>query len=193
MNDDTYLGSETLPPDTYLGPRRYKITAMCGRCEQEFSWTTTTSIGKDRACPRKACKQAVHDEEVQREAANMARIIETQHPPGHIGDKVIVKAIDETAKIVMEDFGMTDLKDNIRQGDSMAPKLPGQQQQAADSFFDKGPVRGARAQKQMDLIGRRAMAGAYRGMALDPSQVLPGQSGESALRRVGVEKLRDGG
>lgn len=195
MNDDRYVGSETLPPDTYLGPRRYKIVCQCGRCGKEFSWVTTKVGSVNRPCPRKSCKAAERREEIMREAANMAQIIEEQRAPGHIGDKVIVKAIDETAKTVMEDYGMTDLKDNLRMGDTMAPKLAPQMQHAADHMFDGGAVKGragVRNQRQAELLGRRAIAGAFRGMAINPGNVLPGQVGESALRLVGKEKLKDG-
>lgn len=48
------------------------------------------------------------------------------------------KAIDTTAEVVMQDYKMGDLKDNLRTGDAMAPKLPPAQQAKADAFFGGG-------------------------------------------------------
>ena len=54
--------------------------------------------------------------------------------PG-IGGNALVKAMDTTADMVMKDYGMTDLA-SARQGESMAPKLPPDQQRRADAMFD---------------------------------------------------------
>lgn len=195
MTDSTYVGSENIGPDGYLKPTRYRVTALCGRCNQQFSWVTTNPGGPDRACTRKACKDAAYREQVMREAANMARIIDEKRPPGHIGKSITVKAVDETARVVMEDYGMTDLKDNIRHGEAIAPKLPAAAQAAADGFFNGQAVKGRagmRNEKQAQLLGRRAIAGAFRHMAVHPGQVLTGSQGDSALRLIGTEKLKDG-
>lgn len=187
---ETYVGSETLPADGYLQPRRVKITCLCHRCGHEFSWVAKAVTAKDRPCPRKACKEAAIEEDVQRRAANMAKIFEEQRAPGVIGDKMVVKAVDETARIVMEDHNMTDLKDNIRPGEAMAPKLPGAQQAAADNYFSANPLqsRGV-GSRQAELLKRRALAGAFRGMAINPSNVVPGTPGQSPMRHIRTEKL----
>lgn len=192
MNDDAYIGTETLEPDGYLQPTRYRITLECGRCGHHYSRITTKLDKKDPPCPKRACKEAAFEEAVEREARNRTQMFEEQRPPGHIGQSVTVKAIDKTAEIVMKDHGMTDLRDNLRMGDTMAPKLPGAMQSAADNFFGGKAVAGRagiRNQKQAELLGRRAMAGAFRNMALSPSSVVPGATGESALRMVGKEKI----
>ena len=54
-----------------------------------------------------------------------------------IGGSLAVRAVDTTAQIVMEDHKMTDLRSDVREGESMAPKLPPRQQAMADSFFAK--------------------------------------------------------
>lgn len=189
------VGQETLPADGYLQPRRYKITAQCERCGGEFHWVTTKLDGKDRPCPKRTCKEAIHREAVEREAMNMAKMFAEQRPPGHIGDKPIVHAIDTTAEIVMKDYGMTDLRDNIRTGDSMAPSLPPEMQRAADGFFTGAAVReragggnlGARA---MQAIGRRAVAGAFRSAAVAPPQNVVGKDRRvvPSLRHVRTEQ-----
>ena len=132
------------------------------------------------------------EEEVVRRAKNMAAIIESQRAPGHIGANNTVKAVDETARIVMADYHLTDLKDSVRAGESVAPKLPPVQQNQADNFFGGGNLRkrGGLSARQVELMGKRAIAGAYRGMAVNPSVSMPGRSpGEPVLRPVRVESI----
>jgi hypothetical protein len=70
----------------------------------------------------------------------------------------MIKALDMTAKMTMETYGMNDLNlnSNMRPGDSCAPKLPPAQQKAADAFFNGGGIHNASA------LGAKAIAGAYR-------------------------------
>jgi hypothetical protein len=181
----SYEGRDTLPPDGYLQPKRFKITCRCLRCGELYSWVTKKITDDDRPCPKKKCKAAALEEQIEREVANRTKMFEEQRAPGVIGDKPIVKAIDTTANIVMEDHHLTDLKDNIREGEPMAPKLPPQQQRAADEFFSgKAVMEQAGVQnRQAQLMGRRAIAGAYRGMAISPG-VVGGTPGEKVLRSV---------
>lgn len=192
MSNEEYLGYQNIGPDRYLGPPRYKITCRCLRCGNEYSKVMASIPTNDPPCPRKKCKEAALEEEIEKRARNMAKIIEEQHAPGIIGDKPMVGIIDKTANIVMEDHKLTDLKDNIREGEAMIPKLPGQMQQMADGFFGGKAVaeRQGMKSRQMDLLGRRAIAGAFRGMSVSPGQVIHGTSGEPALRKVRDEKLR---
>jgi hypothetical protein len=184
-DEQEYVGREPMEPEGYLQPTRYKITCRCLRCGNEYHWFSTKVSGQDRPCPKKKCKEAAMREQIIREQANMARILETQTPPGHIGANASVKAVDTTADIVMTDYGFTDLKDNIRTGEAMAPKLPGPQQAAADNFFNANPLRDRGVgSRQAELLKRRAIAGAFRGMAINPTQVTPGSPGESPMRLV---------
>ena len=59
-----------------------------------------------------------------------------------VGGSLVVRAVDTTAEIVMEDHGMTNLRDDAREGESMAPKLPPAQQAMADNFFKRPTRRG---------------------------------------------------
>lgn len=70
----------------------------------------------------------------------------------------MIKALDITAKMAMDQYKMGDinLNSNMKEGDSCAPKLPPRQQQAADAFFNGGGLPNA------SRIGKNAMAGAYR-------------------------------
>lgn len=122
--------------------------------------------------------------------AGIEEVLEQQAAPGIVGGR-IVKAIDQTAKIVMEDYHLSNLKDNIREGDVMAPRLPYPQQKAADEFFGPkvaAPAQNKRAQANMRRIMNRAINGAYRSTALDVKSVLPDE--RVKLRRVGVEEIK---
>ena len=66
----------------------------------------------------------------------------------------------DLAKIVMEDHNMGDLKDSCRVGESMAPKLPPDQQRRADAMFAGGNVK--RMIPGAASMARRALAGGYR-------------------------------
>lgn len=75
-----------------------------------------------------------------------------------------IKAIDITAKTVMEDYKMGDLKDNVRTGDVMAPKLPPAQQAKADNFFG-----GAGGKRPGMPFNARQVAGMVNSGMLKPS------------------------
>ena len=184
---------ETLPPEDFLGPRRYRITCRCLRCKKPYSYVATTLSSPDRPCPRKKCREAATQEEIERRARNLAAMLAEQKAPGHIGDNVRVKAVDKTAEIVMADYGMTDLKDNIREGDIVAPKLPPAQQKLADGYFGGQAVgeRWGMNNRQTRQMLARATAGAFRNMAINPGVVVPGKRGEKPLWSVRSERIRD--
>ena len=58
-----------------------------------------------------------------------------------VGGSLAARAVDATAEIVMQDYQMTDLRSDVREGESAAPKLPPKQQEAADNFFGGGLKR----------------------------------------------------
>lgn len=179
--------------DSYLGPTKYRIRCRCLRCGHEYNRIVAKLTDKDPLCPKKVCKVARAAEERVAMERNFRAMIEAERGPGHIGNNTMVKAVDKTAEIVQADYGLTNLKDNIRQGDICAPRLPPRMQDAADNFFSgkiNTPGMDARRKRQMDLMGKRAMAGAFRNMALNPGAVVPGQAGQAGLRLVGTEKLK---
>lgn len=184
------LGHTMTEPEDFLTPRKYKIRYKCDLCGHEYSRTYKAIPIKDPACPSKACIAKQQLIAAQKEMENLRRMVEQGVPPAQHGNNVRVKAVDETAKIVMEDYNMTDLKDNIRQGESVAPKLPGVQQTMADNYFGGKGLRAAGiSSKQAELLGRRAMAGAFKNMAVSPNSILPSEvrSGNSPLRVIGTE------
>jgi hypothetical protein len=186
MTDDVnYLGAEVQEAEGYLQPRLYKIYAVCNRCHNEFSWTAKTPGGKDRPCPRKACKEAIRQEEIEEAARKFAGILE-QGPPAVIGRNNMVKAVDQTAEMVMQDFKMTDLRDNIKPGESMAPKLAAPLQKAADGFFGGGAVKdNHRLKSRMARLGAQAIAGSFKDSAINPAALVGGPNGGPAFRSIG--------
>lgn len=70
------------------------------------------------------------------------------------------KCVDKTADIVMTDYGMTNLKDNVRVGESMAPKLAPRLQELANNMFSGAKNKGAAFNAA--AMAKRAMSGALR-------------------------------
>ena len=184
------LGIDMDKSDSFLEPTKYKIRYQCELCCHEYSRTFKAVPVKDPPCPNKACLAQQELASLKKQVENLQRMVQEGHAPGLIGDKVVVKAVDETARIVMEDYKMTDLKDGIRHGEAVAPKLPGQQQTLADNYFGGGAMQAAGInKKQADLLGRRAISGAFRSAALNPGSIqLPDvRNGQSALRMMRTE------
>ena len=110
-----------------------------------------------------------NDKETNSQAANVEAMIETGQTPGHIGANVHVKAIDIAAQIVMEDYQMTDLKDNTRQGDSMVPNLTSRQRAMNKDFWGgsrmkdrkRNPTYQPGIQAQQKTMIDKAMSGGY--------------------------------
>lgn len=191
--ENEYLGHSEVPSDSYMGKAKYRVTCKCLRCGHVYKRVVTRLSDDNPPCPKKVCKEAIIAEDRAKMERNLRAMIAAEQGPGHIGANITVKAIDTTADIVQKDYGLTNLKDNIREGESMAPPLPPKMQQAADNFF-KGPAQQSpdqknRRTKQMELLGRRAMAGAFRNMSVNPGAVVQGKTGTSTLRKIGEEKL----
>jgi hypothetical protein len=94
--------------------------------------------------------------------------LETGKAPGIVGANNQVRAIDMTADIVMQDYGMTDLKSNVKEGEAMVKPLPTPMQRAADNFFKPGAGANNKRQRvAMQRLGQKAIAGAFRNTALD--------------------------
>jgi hypothetical protein len=184
------LGIDMDKSESFLEPTKYKIRYQCELCGHEYSRTYKAVPIKDPPCPSKSCLAKQELASLKKQIENLQRMVEEGRGPGQIGDKVVVKAVDETARIVMEDYKMTDLKDNIRHGESVAPKLPGQQQTLADNYFGGGGLRAAGINsKQAEALGRRAIAGAFRNTSLNPGSIqLPDvRNGQSPLRVMRTE------
>ena len=188
MTDEVqHVANEPMAPDGYLAPRKYRVVCKCLRCGNDFSWETEKLTKRDKPCPNPICKEAIRIEKGAREARNFQGILENG-PPALIGNSNVVKAVDTTAQIVMDSYGMTNLKDGIRAGESMAPKLPEKMQAAADGFFG-GPQNNPAQQKRFADLGRRAIAGQFRQNSVDPNKALGRKPGEKALTHVRTERV----
>jgi hypothetical protein len=121
----TTLETVMTEPEDFLTPRKYKIKYQCDLCGHVYSRTYKAIPVKDPDCPSKACiaKQAL--KAAQRENENLKRMLSSGEAPAQTGNNVRVKAVDETAKIVMEDYNMTNLKDNIRSGEIGCTEIAG--------------------------------------------------------------------
>ena len=181
---------------------RYKLTLRCNNFKHgPHKYHRTVDVDEEAGesiadvpnppCP--LCKKMikVREQEVMGTAPIPIREPDEWLPegkaPATIGRNNMVKAVDLAADIAMKDYGLTDLRSDARPGETMAPKLPIQQQKLADNFFNPGanPAFGSRRAKQMQMLGKKAIAGAFRASALDVKQVLP--DARVALRRHHTE------
>lgn len=107
----------------------FKVTCRCVRCGNRWIYRTKHPDRPDPPCPNLDCG-------LQGEPIGMDLTL--NKAPAAIGGNIAVKAIDETAKIVMEDYGMTNLRSDVRETESAAPKLSTPQQTMADAYFGGG-------------------------------------------------------
>lgn len=131
----------------------------CRRCGTRWKETSTKPISLDDpppTCPNLNCGV---------ELTPIGMDIASGVAPAIGGTSIHNKAIDETARIVMHDYGLTDLRDDVRPTETMAPKLPPKQQAAADGFFGAGKARG-RGPNGMPFnpatLAARALSGGLR-------------------------------
>ena len=80
-----------------------------------------------------------------------------------IGGSIVVRAVDYTAQTVMSDYGMTDLRSDVREGETMAPKLAPRLQAMADNMFARPKQRGNPAAGIFGLSPRAVMQAAVSG------------------------------
>lgn len=149
----------------------YEVTCRCRYCGTVHTGIIKRKKDPNPPCPNVECSAASYQPPSGRlysmETMGSAAVPFEFDPasgkaPSQGGTISLNKAIDATAEITMQMHGLTDLKDNIRMGDTMAPKLPPNQQQRADSFFAPTQMK-QRSNNRMDpgLLARRAMAGAF--------------------------------
>jgi len=198
MEETDALPLDFLPPEEgFNQPRRYRHPFRCLRCGHEYSRVSTKVTMAPVPCPKMKCRVAREVEAKLLADENMRQMLEEQKPPGQLFQSNNVVAIDKTAEIVMKDYGLTNLQDNIRHGEIAAPKLPPKQQAAADAFFTGSEVAkqagGARLQSRVKSLGAQAIAGAFRSHAINPGAmqtragIIPGTP---ALRVVRKEQYR---
>lgn len=172
MDEADHVDTTPLPPDGYLAPKRYRHFFRCTRCGHEYHRDSAKITIKDAPCPKVKCRVAREVEEKLAADENMRVMLEEQKPPGQLLRSNATQAVDKTAEIVMQDYGLTNLNDNIRAGEIAAPKLPPPQQRAADAFFSGAEIArqagGAHLGRRVKMLGAQAMAGAFRNSAINP-------------------------
>lgn len=137
---------------------KFKVTYGCKVCGHRWKKMVTDLNLPDPPCPNLACGEA--------EPVTTRNIdFNSRRAPAAVGMSNKTKAIDETARIVMNDYGMTDLRDDVREGESSAPKLPPRQQAMADGMFNS-KIRNETMKRQYGLknpnmIARAAIGGGY--------------------------------
>ena len=197
-------GFEVMEPEGFMQPKRYRFSYRCELCGHEYSRVCKAAPKRNPPCPSPSCSDKALLAQQAKEIENLRRMLESGTPPAQIGHKTVVKAIDETANIVMQDYNLTNLRDNVGPGESVAPKLPPAQQAQAENYFGGGgftakqipSITGQQATHgisadQLNRLGKKAMAGGFRNMAVPPTVVRPKASqGESPLIRVGTERLK---
>lgn len=127
---------------------KVKVTLRCIPCGHKYTRVLPSEDAPDPPCP--ACQKR---EKVR------GMDFTSNRAPAVIGMSNSVKAIDQTAEIVMQDHGLTDLKSDVREGETSAPPLAPKLQAMADGFFAGGGKR--KLIPNAGLIARRAMAGSY--------------------------------
>lgn len=175
------ISSEWIAPEQYLGPRMKRITFECSKCGHLWTRTYKAEPKNNPSCPNKRCAEKSEVADLKRQLANLTAMLQSGVAPAQIGNNIRTRAIDYTAEVVMHDNNLTDLKDNIRMGETMAPKLPPAQQKQADTLFATagktpviGPSRGGSvSSKVLQRIGARAIAGGYANNSVKPTAVLP--------------------
>lgn len=151
----------------------FETKYSCTDCNDVFFVITENRPkGRCPACPK--CKQK-HPERRSISKSNITysqelldkrheEIVNSKKAPS-VGGSNFTKAMDSTAEIVMQDYGLTNLQDNLRAGDSMAPKLSHELERKVDQVFKpQKPIMGAPAATSMNnSLMRQINAGAFKG------------------------------
>jgi hypothetical protein len=147
---------------------RFQITIRCTICDHRYKRTMEAPDESaleelpDPPCPQ--CKKVAE-----------RRVFDYQSgkAPGVIGAPV-TKAIDYAMEGIAQDYGMTDIRDNVKEGESAAPKLPPRQQVMADNFFARPKGRrGAQMGGLFSMPTRAVMAAAVNGRFNSPDTANP--------------------
>jgi hypothetical protein len=143
------------------------ITERCTDCGHKWRFKAFSADKSGDDVPVQECPKC---EKVQ---VDIGMDVAAGKAPG-IGGNPAVRAMDISMEITAEQYGLTNLETDGRVGATMAPKLPAQQQAAADGMFDakaRGKVQGFA--RNPILARARMMAGALQA-GKDPNAVVAG-------------------
>lgn len=122
----------------------YEAKYSCSTCSYVFSVVTQERPkGKGPSCPQ--CKEHSASKgtnrtkgrlKTQKETQkNVDDIISARQAPSIGGRNTLHKAHDDTMKLVMEDYGLTDINDRPYEGENCVPKLPSHLEEQVGSGF----------------------------------------------------------
>lgn len=138
---------------------RHCFKFRCRDCGHKWTRYIVTETPWDihaPGCPK--CKKA------RKQRDGLDEIIASGRGPAIGGASIQNRAIDATAEMVMQDYGLTDLKSpgELRRGESQAPRLPPAMQTAADNMFSpKKALSAVGMDRVAPLVARAALAGSY--------------------------------
>jgi hypothetical protein len=144
----------------------YRLTLRCTDCAHKWRRTVTDPDEADPPCPR--CAKATR---------NIGLDVAAGKVPA-IGGNLAVKAMDFTLETVAQEYGMTDLRTDAREGETMTPKLPPPQQLMADAMFNPALRKkamggnGRAMAPRLGAMAANALAGGYQAPAYDPIAAL---------------------
>jgi hypothetical protein len=136
---------------------RFQLTIRCTICGTRYKGVVKVpdeaalDLLPDPPCP--TCK---------RKARRKKFDYVSQVAPAVVGS-LRVRAVDQTAEIVMTDHQMTDLRSDVREGETMAPKLPPRLQAMADNMFARPRQQRQQRGGIFDLPPRAVMQAAVSG------------------------------
>lgn len=159
---------------------KFRLTLRCRDCGNKWTRIVADVDQDDPPCP--ACKKRLKTRGMD---------YNSNRAPANVGNNVHINAIDHTAEIVMQDHGMTDLRTDVRQGETMSPKLAPHMQKQADAFFQ--PARRNKLIPNAALMARRAMAGSYSPGAIrapDPVSVAQAPRAKMPIRIINSPQTR---
>ncbi len=174
---------------------KYRSTYRCTDCNYNYERITHYLPKKEPACPvckktkRVKSKGVVSENMPGFDNGGIQSMIDSNKAPS-VGGSIAVRAVDETAKMVMEDYGMTDLNmgSTTRAGDTCAPKLAPHLQAQADSMF--GNTKSTSMKVKDINTGRYVNLDAGKSRAMSTfQQKLTKKINSGALRSPEVNKV----
>lgn len=113
---------------------RFQVGIRCIECGHRYKRTMEASDEEAlEALPDPPCPQC-------KKKARVTAVPQFDYHSGQapaVGGSLVARAVDQTAQIVMEDHGLTDLRSDVREGETMVPKIPPKLQAAADNMFSR--------------------------------------------------------
>jgi glutaredoxin len=149
----------------------FKSSYKCSDCKYQFEKITKNFPKKDPSCPKcKQVKKVNFKSSVSDKTHNLdddsrvQEMIAARKPPSS-GKSNFTKAMDYTSEMVMQDYQMTNLQDNLREGDSMAGKLSHEMERKVDAVFaPQKPIMGQGTASSLNKnLMRQINSGAFKG------------------------------